>query len=303
MRRNFMMERLKQVTFKNRIIAIFLISSLIPFICLGFISFYTINSILENKVEAALQNNLNQELIVLENTLNNMNHVSQQLAFGGGTNKLLEELFHETDSYQQIQLRNSIKAELNVITFSNPNVGLMMYYYPETETYDFENFRLRSEFKPDELPLMAQYSEITYFGPHKSYNGSINQYVFSTMRKVNLPDQDVYLYIETGRNALETLFAPENRKSDSRRLLILDNDGRIAFSENEGVFPVNSMFPGQGSLAASGTYEAYYWTKATSNQGWSIVSLIPKNELNQERNSWLLQMALIWRWRSCCICL
>lgn len=35
MRRNFIMERLKQVTFKNRIFAIFLISSLIPFICLG----------------------------------------------------------------------------------------------------------------------------------------------------------------------------------------------------------------------------------------------------------------------------
>lgn len=296
MSRKLMMERLKQITFKNRIIAIFLISSLIPFICLGFISFYTINSILGNKVEAALQNNLNQELIVLENTLNNINHVSQQLAFGGGTNKLLEELVHETESYNQIQLRNNIKAELNIISFSNPNVGLIMYYYPEVGTYDFENFRLRSEFLPDQLPLMAKYSEITYFGPHKSYNGSMNQYVFSTMRKVNLPDQDVYLYIETGRNALETLFAPENRKSDSRRLLILDNDGRIVFSENEGAFPVSSMFPGHSSAATalSGTYEAFYWNKATSNQGWSIVSLIPKNELNQERNSWLLQMALIF---------
>lgn len=108
---------------QNRIIAIFLISSLIPFICLGFISFYTINSILGNKVEAALQNNLNQELTVLENTLKNMNYVSQQLAFGEGTNKLLEELFHETESYQQIQLRNNIKAELNILSYSNLNFG------------------------------------------------------------------------------------------------------------------------------------------------------------------------------------
>jgi len=283
-------QRWKHVTFKKRIIFIFLFSSLIPFSCLGFISFYTIDSIISNKVESAIQSNLKQDLLTLENTLNNLNHVSQQLAYGERTNMMLEQMNNEKEPYRRIELLNEIKHELNVITFTNPNIGLMMYYNPDKDSYEFENFRVKGHFAPDKLPIIAQYSEITYYGPHQSYNGSINQFVFSTMRKVNLPDQDVYLYIETGRNAIQNVFAPQNRMQDSRRLLILDDTGRIAFSENEQDFPVNSPFQSYNLETSSGYYSHYFWCKATSNQGWSIVSILPEKDLNQERNQWLFQI-------------
>ncbi|SFT14636.1 sensor histidine kinase [Paenibacillus sp. BC26] len=284
--------RLRNVTFKNRIIFIFLISSLTPFICLGFISFYTIDSIIGNKVESALQSNLKQDIMTLENAINNLNHVSQQLAYGGGTNRLLEQLAVEQEPYERLKLTNDIKTELNVISFSNPNVGLMMFYDPEKDTHDFENFRVRGTFRPKELPVLAAYSEITYYGPYKSYNGSINQFVFSIMRKVNLPDQNIYLYIETGRSAIESLFAPQNRKESSRRLLILDDQRRIAFSEVQDAFPENTVFP--ASDQTSGYHGDYFWNREISNQGWSIVSVTPENELNQERNRWLFQITGIF---------
>ncbi|KGE18209.1 sensor histidine kinase [Paenibacillus wynnii] len=294
MNKNFIIERFEQVTFKNRIISIFLFGSLVPFICLGFVSFYTIDSILGNKVESAIKSNLKQDISTLENALNNLNHVSQQLAFGG-INKQIEDLQQVLEPYDRIQLLTEIKSELNIISFSNPNVGLIMYYYPETDLHELENFNIRGHFSPKELPIMAKYPEITYYGPHKSYNGSINQYVFSTMRKVNLPDQNVYLYIETGRNALQTLFAPQNRKVDSRRLLILDNDGRVAFSEDAKDFPENELFPGSSNTeVTSGEYNQFFWSKETSNQGWSIVSITPMKELNQERNQWLVKTTLFF---------
>ncbi|WEK54603.1 MAG: histidine kinase [Candidatus Cohnella colombiensis] len=288
------MKRLNNITFKNRIIFIFLISTLTPFISLGFISFYTIDSIINNKVESALQSNLQQDLMMLENTLNNLNHVSQQFAYGGNTNKLFEQLGMTQEPYEKLRLVNEIRSELNNITFSNPNIGLLMYYDMDRDLYDFENFRVRGEFKPDNLPILAQYSEITYYGPYLSYNGSINQYVFSIMRKVNLPDQNLYLYIESGRNALKTLFAPQNRKESSRRLLLLDPTGRIAFSEVTDAFSVNSSFPGANPEVKSGYSGGYFWSKEVSNQGWSIVSVVPKTELTQERNRWLLQISGIF---------
>lgn len=284
------MKRLHNVTFKNRIILIFLISSLAPFVCLGLISFYTIDSIIDNKVESALQSNLKQDIMTLENTLNNLNHVSQQLAYGGGTNRLIEQLDTATQPYERLRLNNEIRSELNNITFSNPNIGLLMYYDPDAKTYEFENFRIRGDFAPSKLPLMAEYPQITYFGPHLSYNGSINQYVFSIMRQVNLPDRNLYLYIESGRNALTSLFAPQNRKEGSRRLLLLDNDGRIAFSESQEAFAEQAMFPNPGPDSRSGTAGGYFWNKEVSNQGWSLVSVVPENEINQERNRWLAQM-------------
>jgi two-component system, sensor histidine kinase YesM len=285
---------LKNVTFKNRIIFIFLITSLTPFICLGFLSFYTIDSIIGNKVESALQSNLKQDLITLENTLNNLNHVSQQLAYGGGTNKLIEQLESEMDPYERLRLMNEIRSELNIITFSNPNVGLLLYYDPSARTYQFENVIVRDGFSPERLPVMESYPEISYYGPHKSYNGVIDQYVFSIMRKVNLPGRDVYLYIETGRNALESLFAPLNRKDNSRRLLLLDSAGRVAFSEVEERYPVDSRFPGFDSNGQSGYSGDYFWNREIANQGWSIVSVVPEQELNRERNRWLAQITGIF---------
>lgn len=284
------MKRLHNVTFKNRIILIFLISSLAPFVCLGLISFYTIDSIIDNKVESALQSNLKQDIMSLENTLNNLNHVSQQLAYGGGTNRLIEQLEQESEPYERLRLNNEIRSELNNLTFSNPNIGLLMYYDPDDQSYEFENFRIRGDFAPSKLPLMAEYPEISYYGPHMSYNGSINQYVFSIMRQVNLPDQNVYLYIESGRNALTSIFAPQNRKEGSRRLLLLDNDGRITFSETKDAFAESMMFPSLDPAARSGTADGYFWNREVSNQGWSLVSIVPEKEINQERNRWLAQM-------------
>lgn len=294
MRKKLIENPFNRVTFKNRIIFIFLISTLIPFICLGVISFYTIDSIIDNKVENSIQSKLKQDLTTLENSLNNLNHVSQQLAFGGRVTTLLDELQKESEPSNRIQLIREINSEINLISFSNPNIGLILYYYPETGLHDFENFSLRGDFLPEQLPVMAKYSGITYYGPHKSYSGSINQFVFSSMRKVNILNQTIYLYIETGRNALETLFAPLNRKSDSRQLLILNNEGKVTFSENKDDFPENNMFPGKSSESSSGYYQTYFWSKETSNQGWSIVSIIPVKELNQERNQWLLQVSVIF---------
>lgn len=287
-------DRLKQITFKNRIISIFLLSSLIPFISLGFISFYTIDSIIANKVESSIQSSLKQEVLAMENTLNNINHVSQQIAFGGGTNRLIEQLQTEKDPYERIRLRNEMKSELNVVTFSNPNVGLAMYYYPETGQHDFENAVVRDGFMPEKLPVMAVYPEITYYGPHMSFNRSSQQLVFSTIRKVNLPEQNVYLYIETGFNVIKNILESENPQIQAGQLVILDNDGRISYSGDQELFPLNTIFPGFRPEAMSGSMEPYVWYKQTSNQGWSIVSALPKQELNREKNQWLFQMTVFF---------
>ncbi|MFB9330809.1 sensor histidine kinase [Paenibacillus aurantiacus] len=281
----------KQVTFKNRIITIFIVSSLIPFICLGMVSFYTIDSIITNKVESSIKSELEQDLLAMENTLNNLNHVSQQIAFDGGTNKLIERLQGVTEPYEKLQLRNEIKSELNVIVFSNPNVGLTMYYAPDTRTYDFENFFVRdNRFEPSELPVMARYPEITYFGPHLSINRSINQPVISTMRRVNLPEQNLYLYIETGFNVLKNILEPAHEQISKRRLLILDNDDRVAYSQVGDRFPQDRPFPRGSQETVSGTYGSDAWYIVTSNQGWSLVSVLPTDELNREKNQWLLQI-------------
>lgn len=282
-------DRFRRITFRKRIIFIFLISSLIPFVCIAVLSFYTINTILNNQVENSLKNILQQDLLVLENTLNNLNHVSQQVAFSNGINELVEQLQSERDPYERSSLISRIKSELNVISFSNPNIGLMMYYSPESGTYEFENFRVRDDFAVERLPILEKYPDITYYGPYRSYNSYVNRYVFSTMRKINLPDSDIYLFVETGADPLKLLLDSENPRRN-HQLLVLDSHGRIAFSENEADFPGDGLFPAYHSGQTSGYYHDYFWNMAQSNQGWSLVSIVPQRQLNSEKDKWLRQM-------------
>jgi len=290
----FLINKYRKITFKKRIIAIFIFSVLIPFICLGWISLYTINSIITNKVESSIQSNLKQEILGLENTLNNLNHVSQQLAFGIGNNKLLEQLYYEKDPFIKSRYRNDLKGDLNVLTFSNPNVGLTFYYYEDKQEYDFENFPVRDNFNTNKLPKMESYPEITYYGPHISNNRSNKNLVFSTMRKVNVTHDNIYVYIETGFNTTKSIFEPEDDIKKSRQVLILNNNGEITYSQNEALFPVNSVFPFSDGEELSGIYEQYIWHKEVSNQGWSIVSIFPKGEMNQEKNQWYVQISIFF---------
>ncbi|MCM3634415.1 MULTISPECIES: sensor histidine kinase [Paenibacillus] len=288
-----LLKRYRKTTFKYRTVTIIMLSVIIPFTCLSLASFITINSILSNKVEGSIQSNLRQEILNLENNLNNLNHISQQMAFGVNNNKLLELLHVEEDPFTRSRYRNDLKSDLNVLTFSNPNVGLTFYYFMDRSMVDFENFSVREDFSVEALPLMESYPEITYYGPHRSYNRSNNHLVFSTMRKVNVTHEDVYVYIETGFNTTTALFEPEDEIKKSRQMLILNNEGKITYSQNEEIFPVNSSFPFINEETSSGKFDRYIWHREVSNQGWSIVSIFPKNEFNQEKNQWFMQLIIL----------
>lgn len=189
------------MTLKKRIFIIFLFSSLVPFICISIISYYTIYSILYNKVENGMQSNLKQVELSLRNSISNLNHVSQQLAYGGTIGKKLDEFLQSEEPFLRLQHSNQLKSELNLITFMNPGVGLTMYYFQNDGTIQFENFPVKDIFSPKKLPQLAKYYSISYYGPHVSMNRFDDQIVLSALRKVELPERDdVYVYIESGFN-------------------------------------------------------------------------------------------------------
>ncbi|PIB49708.1 hypothetical protein, partial [Pseudomonas sp. 2995-1] len=77
--------------------------------------------------------------------------------------------------------------------------------------------------------------------------------------------------------------------------LILDSDGRVAYSELNTLLPVNEQFTGfaKGEGEASGEIDGFYWFMTTNHQGWSIVSLISQSEYNKEKNLWLAQITFL----------
>jgi two-component system sensor histidine kinase YesM len=282
------------LTLKKRIFIIFLCSTLIPFICIVLISYYTIYSILTNKIQSGIQSNLKQVGLSLESTISNLNHVSQQLAFAGSVGKKLDQMLSlpASQSYERSQMIRELKDELSLVTFTNPNIGLTLYYFQNDHTYDLENSGVKENFSPEKLPLLAAYSGISYYGPHLSNNRFDNNFVLSALRKVDLPlRDDVYVYIETGFHLTQNILNNDQFGGGNSHIF-LDNNGRIAFTELPDAFAKDTIFPNFSKEEIFGTYNEFYWFRQASNQGWSIVSVIPKADYNKEMNQWFAQILL-----------
>lgn len=282
------------LTLKKRIFIIFLCSTLIPFICIVLISYYTIYSILTNKIQNGIQSNLKQVELSLESTISNLNHVSQQLAFPGSVGKKLDLMLslEPSQAYERSQMISNLRDELSLVTFTNPNIGLTLYYFQNDHTYDLENVGVKDQFTPEKLPLLAQYSGISYYGPHISNNRFDNNFVFSALRKVDLPMRDdVYVYIESGFHLTQNILN-NDQFGGSNYHIFLDNNGRIAYTELPNSFVKDTIFPNFSSDKTHGKQSEFIWFRQASNQGWSIVSVIPKADYNREMNQWFLQILL-----------
>ncbi|MCM3633265.1 MULTISPECIES: sensor histidine kinase [Paenibacillus] len=286
--------RMERMTLKNRILWLFAVATIIPFMCISYLSYNTITSILDTKLQSGIQTNLKQVRLSFENHIHNLNHVSQQLAYEGIIGAQLEQFMNEKLPYNRSYLIDQIKYQLNLITFTNPNIGLTMYYFQDDNLILFENTGVKDTFDIDQLPVIASYHDITYYGPHISNDRFNNQYVISALRKFDMPERnDAYVYIETGFKLTQSILELEEVSKYTYHL-ILDNDGRIAYSERSDIFPENSLFSGlQASSSESGVASEHYWYRQVSNQGWSVVSLIAKADYNKEKNQWLMQMLLL----------
>ncbi|NOU72911.1 sensor histidine kinase [Paenibacillus sp. LMG 31458] len=282
------------MTLKRRIFLIFLFSSLVPFLSIFIISYYTIDSIFDNKIQSGIQSNLRQVELSLGNSISSLNHISQQLAYGGTIGKQLDEVLQQSeDPFQRIKSRDQLKSELNMVTFTNPSIGLTMYYFQNDATIQFENFPIKHNFSPESLPLLAKYYGITYYGPHVSMNQFDDQIVLSALRKVELPDRDdVYVYIESGFSLTQSIL-DNDQYGGALSHLILDGNGRIAYSEVPTIFAVGAKFPNFSKKEGTGLYQGYHWFKQTSNQDWSVVSVISQVDYGKEKKQWLLQMLFI----------
>lgn len=265
---------------------------MIPFVSIGLISFYSMDSILSNKVRTGYENNLAQVEKSLENTFSNLNHVSQQLAFEGTIGQEFDRLLSSSESFKRSQIMDQLKTQLSLVTFTNPNIGLIFYYFMSDKGIMFENYPVKDNFNLDELPLLAQYYGISYYGPHISNSRLDNQYVLSTLRKVDLPDRnDVYIYIESGLYLTQNLLSSD-QSGNTVSHIILDNNGKIVYSELPNQYQMNDFFADKRSGTVSGSDKANYWFKIKSEQGWSIISMISKSKYDMEINRWYVQMAV-----------
>ncbi|SFL56279.1 two-component system, sensor histidine kinase YesM [Paenibacillus sp. 1_12] len=272
---------------KSKLIVVLLLSSLIPLTFIGTISYYTIYSILDNKIEAGVRNDLNQVKLSLSQSLDLLNKVSQQLSFDGSVGLNMRNYLTTDELYKKKQYYDDIVKDINLISFTNPTLALIYYYMPDNHKVLFSNYDVSDHFDLGSLPILADYSALkgfTYLGPHRTIKKNHGNTVLSLAREVQiLEGERLYIFVETevenvlGRNQIRT----------NTSNIIVDSNGIIAYSDNmRKDYRVGKSYLDQN-------HQPYYLFEDQSDQGWKVTSIIPKSEYNREINLWLFQFFVV----------
>ncbi|MGP4038491.1 sensor histidine kinase [Gracilibacillus sp. D59] len=280
----------ERLSLKSRISLVFALSTFLLLMFTIMFSYQSMSNILTNKLHATFNSNLQQIRLSMENTIEDLNYVAQQIAFSENLTFKLDDYLHSSPSYDRVKVYEEIKNELNVITFSNPGIGLSLLYLKEKDEYLFYNHGVKEEFSLDNDPLLDEGYNMHTYGPHISMEQYKDKYVLSVARKldVNYAD-DIYIYLESNLDLTKDLLEVDNVLNHAD-YIILDDTKDIIYSEN-ATFPVNSSF--NGNEKGYGKNNGFYWFEEPAEKGWSIVALIPISEYNEEMNQWVILMIYI----------
>jgi len=273
---------------KNRVTIVFLLSSMITFVLVSAASYYTIYSILYNKIEKSIQLTLDQVSRDIDAAMDNLLSVSSQLSYGGVVSNDLAN-FVSTNSYSSKRTHyDNIIRYLNLIDYTNPNAGLHFYYRPDSSEILFENGKLNRDFALDGLPRMTDKTLFAFYGPHPSFAEEGDGLVISLSRPVNIQsDYNLRLYLESSQTTLPRILLPEQLGMPVGYILV-SAAGQVVYSELPEQYPQGKAY----EEASSGASDAYMFDSG-SRYGWKLIAAFGKGDFNQEIRAWALRMALL----------
>ncbi|WP_123040409.1 sensor histidine kinase [Cohnella candidum] len=273
---------------KNRVTAVFLLSSMITFILVSAASYYTIYSILYNKIEKSIQLTLDQVSRDTDSAMDNLLSVSSQLSYGGIVSNDLAN-FLSTDSYSSKRTHyDNINSYLNLIDYTNPTAGFHFYYRKDSKDILFGNANLNRDFSLDGLPVLTQKTLFTFYGPYKSFSGGQSDLVISMSRPVDIQgDYSLKLYLESNLSVLPRILKTEQLGMPVSYAIVSDA-GQVVYSELPDVLTQGAAYAG----GLKSTPDAYLF-ESGSHYGWKLLAAFNKSAFNLEIRNWALRMGLL----------
>ncbi|MBP1993158.1 sensor histidine kinase [Paenibacillus eucommiae] len=269
-------------TLRSRVIAILLLSSLVPLVLIGGVSYYMIASMLNNKVMNGVRSQLEQTAFSLDKEIQSLNHVAMQLSFEGGVGLDFKAYLSSADFYEQYMLEQSIQNYIDLITYTSPNIGLVHYYFSDTRKNAFRSNDMTSDFYPDKLPKLYSFSGITYHAIHKSFKLGVDSLVLSVDRRIFIPEYGtLHVYVETNPQLVSHILGTGQSGMETAYLMT-DEHNRIVYSEKEDEFAIGQELSDKQS---DGARSGYLFTEKAGD--WTWAAIISKQDFDKEKYSWL----------------
>lgn len=291
---------------KRRLFVTLLLSCMLPLTVIGIISYYSIYSMLSNKIDKGIRNTLHYVASGLNKSIESLDYTSRQLAFNNHIIGNLQTQLNPATAYDLVRSTEELRASINLVYYTNPDMGLMLYYIPSNRKVLAQSLTMKPGTDFGKLPFLASLSKATVYGPHPTRYTHSNNLVFSILREVTLPDTLAYVYIESNFNKFRMMLSNEQYGLAVSHVL-LNAEGDIVYSESEREFPVGGAFR-EAQSAKALTYRIY---EEKMGDSWTLAAIVKNNDYNSEIRDWfryvillgiggvLLSAALAWTaWRS-----
>ncbi|GAB6929029.1 hypothetical protein JCM10914A_30120 [Paenibacillus sp. JCM 10914] len=275
---------------KSRLYLLMLISSTIPIILIGSLSIYSISSILDNKIDRGLLNHLGQVRSSLVTMLNNLDYSSQQFTINGLIGSDLAKWLEIDDLHESLTLGSEIQKNINLLNFTNPTVGLTMYYDRSKGEALMSN-QLVKPFHPEELSLLTSIDGANYYGPHYSnYKYSDTNMVFSIIRRFDIGSSsnetsNIDIYVETNFKLFERILNSAQYGMEAFHVLI-DKQGKIAYSQNSDLLPAGSVYPSE-------ELSQYIAFEDADQKDLRLVVFVDRGDYSKEFVKWIWSFLLV----------
>lgn len=282
-------KRLWPKTLRGRLSILLVVSSLIPVVLIGYISFQWMSAVQTTKIDEDLTSSVKLGRESIERILNNLSDASQMLTFDSSTGQDVVDFLQAETPYERAVLFKSINKSVNLINLSNPSLGQIFYYFPGEETmFRFENMPVTENLDLRTLPLFYQANRISYYGPHPSVvRGAEDRLVFSIMREVSNEFPNTYVYVETRADNFREILSPSQLGMRALYFLV-DPDGKVAYSDDIELAPLDKRLSDMNMLG-----EKFQTYTSSDRNGWTLVMAVSKIEYEAETNKWLRQYTYI----------
>ncbi|WP_276356785.1 sensor histidine kinase [Cohnella caldifontis] len=279
---------------RRSLIVYLMIGCLLPLLLVGALSYSSIYDILSGKIRSGISASLNQEAAALEYTINNLDFASKQFALDGQIASEMSAYLQEQQISRKSQIMASINEKVNLVNFTNPNLGLTAYILPGA--YDpvlFSNLTMDRAPDIQQLPPLLHYNGADYFGPHKTMYNNSDNLVFSEMRTVQVDgSQTLYIYLETNYSLFRHILNRQSYGMEVTHLLVGDRNN-IAYVEDDGIPSEIRERVRLGGVSPHEEYKGYHLFRYRSPQGWQLVAAVRKSAFNSEIYSWLSKMLVL----------
>ena len=278
-------------TLKRRIIFLLSVGILGCCILTAIVSYNAIYTMQQNRVKTAMSFELEQQSEKLTNTYNYLLQITQQLSPEGNVGSLVDEYLTTNKPYDRSVLSRNISSNIGLITFSNPNVELILYYNPDDGRVIFNDFPPRDSFSMETLPNLIDSVEITYQTPHVSQCRFSMDQVVSVTRRINFSNgQRWIIYVEANSYIATDFNTLANNGKMPYAMILLNREGQVRYSSDPKAFPNEQTLKLSGE---SGVKDEYIWNLRESKYGYKVALMVLTASYNQEIQTWKNQMFLI----------